>query len=235
VFKILLPQKLKDESIRDMKDFIEFFQSKLGSVPTSYGCLVFLEFGYDEEKLLEFAKQYKSSEALAEIKKAYDKGAFLELKEGFDEQTLNAIVSAHADVIGWTMVKLLIPILPSRLKRVKLFADDIYYGKKEGLFFSDAEGPRKANLRYLDIKDVEAAMNDNTDEEGNLDIEMLWHTILEYTEDEEWKEGYVLILHGEVEAEITLKKAEAKIDEALSPIKNSIFAKSVLSYSPLKQ
>jgi len=258
-YELLIPEELKGKSIRNLYTFINRFRAvdwrnfyygfsidlvdieklpKCGSIPCNYGCIVFVNFFYDVEKFIEYAKGEVDSDILADLKeKVETEEDYVVIHELFEADLVQRIATSHPAVVSGVDLELLVPVvvkvdtLPEDLeKAIALFEQqaarlkaiwDYHLNLPPPIF--DAE-IHQWNIQYVDPADVEEhilSLCEESDEE-DFDIGAFADLIYEDVYEAPKEPGYILVLRLEQDAKSTIKKLEKVIDQALSPIKQHI-------------
>lgn len=131
-FKILIDEKLKDKSIRNLYDFINSFQSvdwglfhygfdldrmdkegmpKCGSTPTNYGCIIFPLFYYDGTKFLGYAGSHVARDELMDLKKQLKEEEFVDINSELERDVVRRIASSYPDVVESASIELILPVV----------------------------------------------------------------------------------------------------------------------------
>lgn len=129
-FKILVNERLKDRSIRDLYNLINRFQSvdwgifyygfaltrkdiektpKCGSIPTNYGCIIFPLFYYDEAKFIERAEGYLPKTKIMDLKRELEEDEFVDIHGELERDVINRVASEHPDVVESAAIELILP------------------------------------------------------------------------------------------------------------------------------
>lgn len=130
--KILINDKLKDKSVRELYCFIKGFQKidwhrfyygfgldgevlerrpKLGSIPTNYGCIIFPSFYYDKAKFIKYAEGRLHKDRIEGLKKKLEEEEFFDLEDEVEEDVVMEIASKHPEVVDCVDIELILPVI----------------------------------------------------------------------------------------------------------------------------
>ena len=131
-FKILIHEKFKNKSIRNLYKFINRFQlmdsglfyygfgltqkdmeerPKCGSIPTNYGCIIFPVFYYNQSKFIEHAEGYIPKGKLIDLKKKLGEDKFGDSQVELDKDVINKVASEYPDVVESVAIELILPAI----------------------------------------------------------------------------------------------------------------------------
>ena len=264
-YEILIPEELKGKRIRSLYTFFNGFRAvdwrnlyygffvdrrdieelpKCGSIPSNYGCILFVNFIYDVDKFVEYAKSEVDSDTLADVIAKIGEEEYTHISELFEADLVRKITTSHPAVVSSVDIELLVPVvvtidrLPEDLEEaVALFERQANRMKAIRDYYLNLQPPvfdaeiHQWNVQYVDPTAVEEHILTLCEEDGGkeFDIEVFAEMVRGDAEEAPEQLGYVLILRLEQDAKLTIKKLEKVIDQALAPIKQHISKQTCLA------
>ncbi len=257
-YEIFIPKSLKGKRIRSLYTFIYQFQAvdwkifyygfgvdqedleerqKCGSIPSNYGCILFVNFHLDATKFIEYVKGDVDSDTLVGIRGKIDEDEYIDINEWFERDQVRKVATSHPTVVSSVELELLVPVvitidtLPEDIEEtIALFEQQANRMKAIWDYYRNRPPPildaeiHQWDTQYVDPAKVEGYITDLSEERNGqeFDIEFFAEEVHEDVEDAPEQPSYMLILRLEQDATLTIKKLEKVIDQALAPIKQHI-------------
>ncbi|RLE76386.1 MAG: hypothetical protein DRJ44_04205 [Thermoprotei archaeon] len=231
-FEILLTRKIKDRSILDNIDVIEFIQSydfdwefyliiseksnrvsleKITPIPSSPGAVSIFYYVYSEEKLVKYLPY--SQNVKQKIKELLEKG--YEASKIIDQGVLSNVFEKYRDIIESCFIEVTLPIkselLTSNIE--KLIVESLFeeYEIVETEYF------------YLNPDAVKAIL-----EESDYLHEYLEKLAVYYQKHRLEDKGWILLLRGFFPASATLLELEANVSKIIEKFGESLLDRVLL-------
>jgi len=265
-FKILIDDNLKDKRVQDLYSFITGFQSvdwglsnfnldlhdsKCGSIPTNYGCILFPSFWYTETRFIEYAKGFVEESKLKVLKKELKEQELVDIDSMLvaEKEVVQEIVSKHPDIVESVSTRLVLPAILEvdaipqkmedaltlfeqqsyRLKNLLDFCSDMKERVRTGRAepFEDFLGVHQWNLQYADPREVEEAVKlivEKHKEESYIDH--VRDKVITHLREKPKQKGYVIILYAFPDAKLTIRELEKLFDNGLAPVRQYLSKKT---------
>jgi len=220
MYRIFLSDKLRRKSIRGLFKVIDLFQSydvdwqtyfidinaevssaeRLTSIPTSSGALIFREFYFSEEKLIEilgkrFDKKYVER---------FVKGK-LRLDRLLGERRIEKILYNYPEIIDSTSIEIYFPLTDKIDLRI------LNKNIGESKFIVELI---ETSYSYIDPKIIEKILEESYFLEEYL--AMLWEKYMDKSI--MVKKGYILLAKGVIDAHVSLTQLETYIDRFIKNV-----------------
>ena len=232
-FRILLTEKIKNNSIREIVNVIEAIQSydfdwefylisgkeekpssleRITPIPCSSGGLSFLSFIFDEEKLVEYLPyKHKVKEKIKELLiKGYQPSRVIKAS------VLEDILDRYPEILTHCVFEVALPLSEDRIEEESLL---------KGVF--EEYEIVKTEYYYLDPLLVKAIL-----EEVYYLYEYLERFSQVYEKERKEAEGFILLLRGTFPVSATLTEMENIVEESIKPVRDMIYER-VLIYNRL--